>query len=214
MEQNMKNRLAAEWKTFEKAVGGEERIPNLISPEDLMNLPTSTILWRMHAFLHEIAEEIGQAALWADIRAEKEEELEEEGFGDEFEEAFWGDPDVLVFVAHPEGDNSLIRMSEFGAELDDLMEDDEGEYDLIHVPGTDNLYYTFYEKEPIRRKGRTIYMSPAVIFGIDDEKDVLVNPSMEDLYTAGRFFDDAMTTVKNKEGKKVPAFCFEEGGSK
>lgn len=127
-------------------------------------------------------------------------------------EILWMDPDVIVMVVHPEGDNALMRMRDLVGEFAGHTDEASGELNLMRIPDTEKLFCAFIRQKSIRRKGRIFFRSPAIILGIDEVEGEVVSPALEDLYVAGCYFENAMATLQTRTGKKIPVFCFEEGG--
>ena len=102
-----------------------------------------------------------------------------------------------------------MTMDELAEEIGDIFEGQTGTYEMIPVPGTEDLYYTIPEKKPLKRGGKTYYRQPAVVFGINEEEGEVVSPKAIQLYAAAQYFEKASTTIKTRESGEVPAFCFE-----
>ena len=115
---------------------------------------------------------------------------------------------IMVLVARPDGDNTIMTMEELAEEIEDLADGQTGTYDMKPIPGTEDLYYTIPEKKPLKRGGKTYFRGPAVIFGINEDAGEVASPNVRQLYAAVRYFEEHSVTIKTREGE-VSAFCFD-----
>lgn len=113
---------------------------------------------------------------------------------------------TMVMIAFPDGDCMVLPEDEAREDYRELFPDEDGIIVMSHVPGEENLYFSYPEKAARRNEGKLYITSPVLVCAVNEAAGEFLSPTARRLNAAAGYFESAASEMKLSCGRTVKAF--------